>query len=62
VKVINERGLAESGDAKTLGIGAMTDARWRDFFDTMVKAGAYAPDFDYKSAYTLKFVNKKVGQ
>jgi NitT/TauT family transport system substrate-binding protein len=62
VKVINEQGLAESGDAKTLGIGAMTDARWKDFFDIMVASNAYKPDFDYKAAYTTKFVNKKVGQ
>lgn len=39
----------------------MTDARWKEFFDTMVKAKVYSPDFDYKAAYTLQFVNKKVG-
>ena len=50
-----------SGDAKTLGIGAMSDARWKDFFDTMTKAGVYPADLDYKQAYTLQFVNKKVG-
>ena len=38
---IKEYGIVDSGDAKTDGIGAMTDARWRDFFDTMVKAGVY---------------------
>ena len=34
---------------------------WKDFFDTMVKAGVYAPTLDYKAAYTMEFVNKKVG-
>jgi hypothetical protein len=56
-----KNGLVESGDAPTLGIGAMTDARWKLFFDTMVKAKVCAPDFDYKQAYTLQFVDKKVG-
>jgi NitT/TauT family transport system substrate-binding protein len=44
-----------------MGIGAMTDARWKDFFDTMAKAGLYPADMDYKKAYTLQFVDKKVG-
>jgi NitT/TauT family transport system substrate-binding protein len=60
-KALKDAGIVISGDAKTLGIGAMTDARWKDFFDTMVKAGVYPADLDYKSAYTLQFVNKKVG-
>src|SRR5262245_36290855 len=54
-------GIVISGDALTLGIGAMTDARWKDFFDTMTKAGVFTPDLDYRRAYTLAFVNKKVG-
>ena len=58
---IKEYGIVVSGDAKTLGIGAMTDARWRDFFDTMSKAGVYSKDLDFRKAYTLQFVNKKVG-
>jgi NitT/TauT family transport system substrate-binding protein len=44
-----------------LGIGAMTDARIKDFFDSMVKAGVVKPDVDYKKAYTLQFVDKGVG-
>jgi len=58
---IKEYGIVDSGDAKTHGIGAMTDARWRDFFDTMSKAGVYRKDLDFRKAYTLQFVNKKVG-
>jgi NitT/TauT family transport system substrate-binding protein len=61
ISAINSAGLIESGDAKTLGIGAMTDARWKNFFDTMVKAGVYPANLDYKAAYTLEFVDKKVG-
>jgi NitT/TauT family transport system substrate-binding protein len=61
IGAMEKYGLLESGDALKLGIGAMTDARWKDFFDTMVEAKVYSPDLDYKSAYTLQFVNKKVG-
>jgi len=58
---IKEYGIVDSGDAKKFGIGAMTDARWRDFFETMSKAGVYRKDLDFRKAYTLQFVNKKVG-
>ena len=58
---IKEYGIVDSGDAKTKGIGAMTEARWRDFFETMASAGVYPKDLDFRKAYTLQFVNKKVG-
>jgi NitT/TauT family transport system substrate-binding protein len=58
---IKEYGIVDSGDAKRSGIGAMTDARWRDFFDTMANAGVYPKDLDFHKAYTLRFVDKKVG-
>jgi NitT/TauT family transport system substrate-binding protein len=58
---MKESGIIDSGDAKEHGIGAMTEARWRDFFETMVKAGLYPSDLDFRKAYTLQFVNQKVG-
>ena len=58
---MKEYGLVDSGDALKLGIGAMTDARVKDFFEQMVKAGVVKPDIDYKKAYTTKFVDKGVG-
>ncbi len=54
-------GIVDSGEAKQNGIGAMSEARWRDFFDTVVKAGLYPAEMDFRKAYTLQFVNKKVG-
>ena len=39
----------------------MSDARIAGFFDEMVKAGVVKADLDYRKAYTLRFVNKKVG-
>jgi NitT/TauT family transport system substrate-binding protein len=58
---IKEYGIVDSGDAKKVGIGAMTEARWQDFFDTMSEAGVYPRDLDYRKAFTLRFVDKKVG-
>jgi len=58
---IKEYGIVDSGDAKKYGIGAMTNARWRDFFDIMAGAGVYPKDMYYKKAFTLQFVNRKVG-
>jgi len=54
-------GILDSGEAKQYGIGAMSEARWRDFFDTMVKARLYPAGMDFTKAYTLQFINKKVG-
>ncbi len=51
-------GLVDSGDAKTMGIGAMTDARWKQFFDVASGQGVYPRNLDYKAAYTLEFVGK----
>ena len=39
VAKMKEYGIVDSGDTATLGIGAMTDARMKDFFDKMVRAG-----------------------
>ena len=61
VSAMKKHGLVDSGDAEKLGIGAMSDARWKDFLTVMVEAGLYTPDLDLKRAYTLQFVNKKFG-
>lgn len=49
-------GIVEGGDAKTGGIGVMTDARWAEFFQMASSQGVYPKDLDYRSAYTLQFV------
>lgn len=58
---MKEYGVVDGGDAKQSGIGAMTEARWRDFFETMVKASLYPAGLDFRKAYTLQFVNQKFG-
>jgi NitT/TauT family transport system substrate-binding protein len=57
---MQEYGIVISGDAETKGIGAMTDDRWKVFFDSLAQVGVFDPKVDYKKAYTLKFVNKGV--
>jgi NitT/TauT family transport system substrate-binding protein len=59
IGALKQWGIVEGGDAKALGLGAMTDARWKRFYDTMVAAGAQTAGLDVKSAYTLQFVGKR---
>ena len=61
VAKMKEHGIVDSGDALALGVGAITDARMKDFFDKMVRAGVAPAALDYRKSYTLRFVNKKVG-
>ena len=58
---MKEYGIVDSGDSLTLGIGAMTEARVKSFFDKMVKAGVVKPTVDWRKSFTLSFVNHKVG-
>jgi len=59
---LKARGILDSGDAKTLGIGAMTNARWRTFFEQMAATGLYDKSMDYQAGYTLQFVDKGFGK
>jgi NitT/TauT family transport system substrate-binding protein len=58
---MKDAGIVDSGDAATLGIGAMTDARMKSFFERMVRAGVMKTLIDLRKGYTTQFVNKKVG-
>lgn len=51
-----DRGIVESGDAARSGIGAMSDARWADFFKAVSAQGLYPAGMDPRRAYTLRFV------
>ena len=52
-------GLVDSGDAATLGIGAMTDARWLSFYESLVEGKLFSGDLNIKEAYTLEFLPAK---
>jgi NitT/TauT family transport system substrate-binding protein len=62
VKELNARGIVCSGDALTGGIGAMSDARWQGFYDSMVDVDVLPKGLDVRQAYTLEFVNKGIGK
>jgi NitT/TauT family transport system substrate-binding protein len=55
------RGMVQGGDATKLGVGAMTDERWKAFFDLMRSSKVYDDKVDVAKAYTLAFVNKGHG-
>ncbi len=58
---MKEHGILTSGDAATLGIGAMTAARWAAFYKATADEGLYPKGMDIAKAYTTQFVDKKVG-
>jgi NitT/TauT family transport system substrate-binding protein len=58
---MKEHGIVDSGDTVALGIGAMTDARMKSFFDKMARVGVAKPGIDFRKGYTTQFVNKRVG-
>jgi NitT/TauT family transport system substrate-binding protein len=61
VRVMNEQGIVLSGDALQLGVGAMTDARWQSFYNSTRDVGLNPANLDFKKAYDLRFINKRVG-
>ncbi|MEQ9332732.1 ABC transporter substrate-binding protein [Thalassobaculum sp.] len=59
---MKQYGIVDSGDTETLGINAMTDARWQSFYRFAVDAGLYRDGLPLaERGYTLRFVNKGVG-
>lgn len=60
-KLMIEYGIVDSGDAKTLGVGAMTDEGWAAIYKQMEATGLAKEGMDYKTAYDLSFVNKGLG-
>lgn len=58
---MREYGIVDSGDAEKLGIGVISEARVKSFFDKMVKAGVVKASVDWRQSFTTRFVGKKVG-
>jgi NitT/TauT family transport system substrate-binding protein len=55
-KKLKELQVVTGGDAAKLGIGAMTDERWKKTAEFMVQWGLLKPGTDWRKAYTLQFV------
>ena len=50
--------LVSGGDAVAFGVGAMTDKRWREFYQTMQSEGLYPRGLDFTKAYDLTFMRR----
>jgi NitT/TauT family transport system substrate-binding protein len=49
-------GIVFSEGMTPAGVGTMTAARWKAFFEAMSAEGIYSPSLDYTKAYDLSFV------
>ena len=56
IEKLKELKALDGGDAATLGIGIITEARWKASYDYMVAAGLLKPETDWKRAFTDQFV------
>jgi NitT/TauT family transport system substrate-binding protein len=56
IKRMNELQIVDGGDAKTMGIGIITEARWKATYDLMVEEGLLAKDTDWTKGFTTEFV------
>jgi NitT/TauT family transport system substrate-binding protein len=52
-RMMNEAGIVRSGDAERLGIGAMTEDRWRRFTEAVAAVGVLPRDLDWRRAFDL---------
>ncbi|MCR9086535.1 MAG: ABC transporter substrate-binding protein [Rhodobacteraceae bacterium] len=55
------QGIVDSGDAETLGIGALTEDKVGDFYAKMVEAGVIEDELNWAASFNSGFVNKGVG-
>jgi NitT/TauT family transport system substrate-binding protein len=53
---MKELKVFDGGDAATMGAGVMTEARWKQTYDFMVKSGLLTPETEWKKAFTTQFV------
>ncbi|MDE4133365.1 ABC transporter substrate-binding protein [Phaeobacter sp. QD34_3] len=58
---MKSEGILISGDAETMGIGVITDAKVDDFYAKLVEAGVFEAGLDYSAGYTTAFVGKGLG-
>ncbi|MBI0538564.1 ABC transporter substrate-binding protein [Roseomonas sp. KE2513] len=61
LRVMQERKIVTDHEAAMLGIGAMTHERWARFYESMRDYGVYPAGLDIRQAYSLDFVNRRIG-
>lgn len=57
IKTMSEMHVLDRGDGATLGLGSMTDARWKSTRDFLVEAKLLKDSTPWQKAYTTKFVD-----
>jgi NitT/TauT family transport system substrate-binding protein len=57
IEKMKEMHVLDRGEAKTKGVGTMSDARWKATRDFLVTANLLKPTVDYKKAFTTKFTD-----
>jgi NitT/TauT family transport system substrate-binding protein len=56
IKRMNELKVVDGGDAAHMGIGIMTEARWKATYDFLVAEGLLDKSVDWKKGFTTEFV------
>jgi NitT/TauT family transport system substrate-binding protein len=56
IKRMNELHVVDGGDAQTMGIGIMTEQRWKSTYDLMVASELLPKDTDWKKGFTTDYV------
>jgi NitT/TauT family transport system substrate-binding protein len=59
IGVMRSARILESDDVARGGLGAMSDARWKAFYDEMAAVGALPAGLDPRKAYTTQFTGKR---
>ena len=57
IEQIRQRGMLASPNTEKHGLGAMSEARWQSFFETMSENGVYPLTLDWQNAFTTDFTN-----
>jgi NitT/TauT family transport system substrate-binding protein len=56
IKRMNELHIVDGGDAQTMGIGIVIEARWKASYDLMVSSDLLPKDTDWKKGFTTDYV------
>src|SRR5262249_25358954 len=56
IKRLNELEVADGGDAKTMGIGIITEARWKASYELMVNEGLLPKETDWTKGFNAQLV------
>lgn len=53
---LRRNAVVDGGDAAAMGIGAMTEDRWRQFFEVTAGNGVYPENLNWRAAFTTQYL------